>query len=115
MNPSTASHRLIKDLLFSFITKEEQKCFQCGGELTRDTFSVEHKIPWLHSEKPLDLFFDLDNIAFSHLGCNSRAARRPHKVYKSEADRKTASNKRRRENYIHDPVKRRERYLATGC
>jgi hypothetical protein len=37
--------------------------------------SIEHKIPWLDSEDPKDLFFNLNNIAFSHLTCNVKAAR----------------------------------------
>lgn len=76
MNPSTASHRLIKDLLFDFILKGRHKCYKCDGKLTRETFSIEHIIPWLDSDNPSELFFSLDNIAYSHLSCNSRDARR---------------------------------------
>ncbi|KKL25623.1 hypothetical protein LCGC14_2403400, partial [marine sediment metagenome] len=36
-----------------------------------DDFTIEHKIPWLDNDS--DLFWDLDNIAFSHNRCN-----RPH-------------------------------------
>ncbi len=76
MNPSTASGRLVKDLLFDFIQKEGIKCFRCEKKMTRETFSIEHKIPWLDSENPIELYFNLDNISFSHLPCNSKAARR---------------------------------------
>jgi hypothetical protein len=76
MNPSTAQAKLLKDILFFFVNKEEIKCFQCSGALTRENFSIEHKVPWLHSENPRGLFFDLDNISFSHLSCNYGAARR---------------------------------------
>lgn len=76
MNPSTASHRLVKDILFKFVQEAGHTCHQCAGELTRDTFSVEHKEPWLDSADPQGLYFNLDNIAFSHLSCNSKAARR---------------------------------------
>lgn len=75
MNPSTASNRLVKDLLFSFVQKEGHKCFHCGGEISREDFSIEHKIPWLDSDDPIGLFFDLDNIAFSHFKCNSGKSR----------------------------------------
>lgn len=78
MNPSTASGRLLKDLLFKYAVASGEKCFRCNEELTRETFSIEHKIPWLHSENPVELFFDLDNIAFSHLLCNI-GNRRPSK------------------------------------
>jgi len=75
MNPSTASGRLLKDLLFDFVQKAGIKCYHCDGELTRDTFSIEHKTPWLHSEDPKRLFFDLENISYSHLACNFGARR----------------------------------------
>ena len=52
-------------------------CHQCGDKIENiDNFSIEHKKPWLDSNDPLGLFFDLDNIGFSHLRCNSNAARR---------------------------------------
>ena len=75
MNPSTASGRLIKDLLFDFAVKNGHTCHRCKKELTRIDFSIEHIKPWLDSENPIDLFFDLDNIAYSHLKCNIRASR----------------------------------------
>lgn len=51
-------------------------CFQCKKRIeTVSEFSVEHKIPWLHSGKEEELFNDLDNIAFSHLKCNILAKR----------------------------------------
>jgi hypothetical protein len=47
-----------------------------GAEIESEKqLSIEHKIPWLDSENPISLFFDLENIAFSHLSCNSSAAR----------------------------------------
>ena len=44
--------------------------------MDRETFSIEHKTPWLDSGDPIGLYFDLDNISFSHLSCNCRASRR---------------------------------------
>lgn len=73
---STASNRLVKDLLFDFAVKAGHKCYRCNLDLTRDGFSIEHKIEWMDSDDPIDKFFDLDNIAFSHLKCNSSAGRR---------------------------------------
>ena len=78
MDPSTASNRLVKALLFSLGKKlDMQWCFHCGAQIDgyRD-MSIEHKVPWLHSEDPADLYFDLDNIAFSHKSCNYAAARK---------------------------------------
>ncbi len=75
MNPSTASGRLVKDLLFNFIVKTgNDSCFRCGSKLTRGTFSIEHKTNWLDSGKAVELFFDMDNISYSHLSCNRDAA-----------------------------------------
>lgn len=76
MNPSTASGRLVKDILFKLVCDTgRNKCFQCGGDLTRDTFSIEHMKPWIDSENPVEMYFDLDNIAFSHYLCNVGARR----------------------------------------
>ena len=77
MDPGTASNRLKKTLLFEFAKKLDMHwCYQCGAEIKDcDKFTVEHKTPWLHSEDPKGLFFDIDNIAFSHKVCNYRAAR----------------------------------------
>ena len=77
MDPGTASNRLKKTLLFEFAKRLDMHwCFQCGAEIEDcDKFTVEHKTPWLHSEDPKGLFFDIDNIAFSHKSCNYRAAR----------------------------------------
>lgn len=77
MNPSTASNRLVKDILFSLIVETKRDyCHVCGDKILRNDFSIEHKIPWLDSEDPQKLFFDLDNIAFSHLKCNIASSRK---------------------------------------
>lgn len=80
----TATNRLKKQILFNLIKKaNENFCFQCGAEIENvNELSIEHKIPWLDSEKPLDLFFNLDNIAFSHLSCNAGAARVVNQIYR---------------------------------
>lgn len=75
----TASSKLKKKILFHLL-KETGKniCFQCGKTIeNEDELSIEHKIPYLDSENPTELFFDIENIAFSHLSCNIRAARHP--------------------------------------
>jgi hypothetical protein len=76
MNPSTASNRLVKDTLFRLAVEAGHACYQCGETLVRDTFSIEHKKPWLDSDDPKGSFFDQGNIAFSHLHCNVGAGRR---------------------------------------
>ena len=76
MSPGTASNRLKKMVLFSVLKKHgENICFQCGKQIdSYQELSVEHKKPWLDVDP--DLFWDLDNIAFSHLVCNCAAATR---------------------------------------
>jgi len=93
MNPSTASGRLIKDILFKFVIDAEYNCYRCGEELTRETFSIEHKVPWLDSDNPVELFFDLDNISFSHHTCNSSHKRIPHKICFTVKERKAHKTK----------------------
>lgn len=77
MPVGTASNRLRKMIIFDYVQKcGHDKCFQCGEKIDNiDNFSIEHKVPYLDSEDPVKLFFDIDNIAFSHLSCNSRASR----------------------------------------
>lgn len=101
MDFSTATNRLKKKILFSLIQRlEEDICFQCGNLIeTEDELSIEHKIPWLH--KSPDLFWNLENIAFSHLRCNSGAfARKSTKCLRGHEF--TADN-----TYIHPSRKSR--------
>jgi len=67
----TACHRLRKMILFDLLEKRgENVCYRCGKLIdTYDELSVEHKKAWLNVNP--ELFWDLDNIAFSHLRCNS--------------------------------------------
>lgn len=100
IDPGTASHRLVRDLLWSFIVADGFNfCYHCNESMTRDNFSIEHKEPWLDSENPLKLYFDLDNISYSHRVCNIKAARRPNKIYNSTKEKRDAENKVRRNNW----------------
>lgn len=74
----TASNRLRKNILFHVVQKlGENFCYRCGFEITNtEQLSIEHKEHWLDSHNPVDLFFNMDNIAFSHLSCNIAAGRR---------------------------------------
>lgn len=77
MNPSTASHRLVKDLLWNFVeTTGQSACCKCGEPMSRETFSIEHVTPWLDSEDPVGLYFNLGNVSYSHLRCNVDSARK---------------------------------------
>lgn len=115
MNPSTAAHRLRMDLLFNFVVAAGHKCHRCGQPLQRETFSVEHKTPWLDSEDPKGTFFDPENIAYSHFACNSGAARKYNKhpdPVQQKADRTVKRAAQMRSVYTKE--RRQERYLATG-
>lgn len=75
MSPSTATSRLRKVLLFNLLKKhEENLCFRCGlAILKEEDLSVDHIKPWQGVSS--ELFWDLENIAFSHLKCNSAVTR----------------------------------------
>jgi hypothetical protein len=78
MSHSTAAHQLRKLLMFQLVQQSGRDlCFQCGEKIeSAENMSIEHKKPWLHSEDPKAMFFDLDNIAFSHTKCNYGSARK---------------------------------------
>lgn len=69
LNYGTACHQLRKKILFHFAGKLGMlNCFRCGAEIQDiKEFSIEHKTEW--NSNP-DLFWDIENIAFSHLKCN---------------------------------------------
>lgn len=70
----TACGKLRKMILFKF-AKElgRDNCYRCGEKITDiRNFSIEHIRPWLGVDTKL--FWDLDNIAFSHLSCNCKAS-----------------------------------------
>jgi len=73
MSHGAAANRLRKNILFSFAKRlGEDVCFKCHKCIeTVEELSIEHKQPW--ENKSADLFWDLENIAFSHIQCN-----RPH-------------------------------------
>ncbi len=70
MPHGTASARLRKSILFSLLQRHgENVCFRCSKEIgTADDLSIEHKLPW--EGISVELFWSLDNIAFSHRYCN---------------------------------------------
>ncbi len=70
MSIGTASHRLKKQLMHRLAQRlGEDACFRCGKPiLTAEELSIDHKKTWLDID--ISLFWDLDNIAFSHRSCN---------------------------------------------
>jgi len=78
MSHSTANNRLKRNIMFDLICKSNKNvCFRCGKQMTAEDWSIEHKEDWLHNS--IELFWSLDNIAFSHKSCNYAAAKRPNK------------------------------------
>lgn len=70
MPHGTASYRLRKMILFNLLQKHgENVCFKCSQLIeTEKELSIEHKQPW--EGVSVELFWSLDNIAFSHRSCN---------------------------------------------
>lgn len=118
MHPSTASGRLVKDVLWSLIIQTGQdKCCKCCKPMSRETFSIEHIKPWLDSDDPIGLYFDLKNIGFSHISCNISDARKPHKTGETAKER-GARNQRESWNKLskeEQKKRRREKYLKYNC
>lgn len=113
MNPSTASGKLVRDVLWKLVAQTEQDaCCKCGEPMSRETFSIEHVTPWLDSEDPVGLYFDLENISFSHLRCN--IADRRASPHTNDEGRRLAKNKRIRETRVYCKDKRRAQYERTG-
>jgi hypothetical protein len=115
----TAQHRLRKMLLWGYVVKcGDNTCYQCGKEIISiDDLSIEHKTPWLDSEDPKKLFFDPDNITYSHLSCNVRAARKPNKKYETPEERRAVQWKRYWDKMGKEQQQERRRanYKKYGC
>lgn len=67
----TARAQLRKALLLRLAQKlGEDKCYRCERPiLTPHEMSIDHKETWFRIDPAL--FWDLDNVAFSHLRCNT--------------------------------------------
>jgi len=120
-DPGTAQYRLTRLILFDLICKLELNyCYQCKSIISSvEDLSIEHKVPWLDSNDPKELFYDIDNIAFSHKSCNYGAARKYSKKWKTDEQRKKlrAENERKRWSKLDKKDQqriRREKYLKYG-
>jgi hypothetical protein len=89
----TASNRLRKMVLLRLLKRlDEDICFRCGKRIiSSEDLSVEHKEDWLGNDP--SLFWNLDNVAFSHRLCNSLAA--DHGVGAHERGMATANKTRK--------------------
>lgn len=73
MSQGAANNKLRKNILFYYVGKAENSvlCHVCLTEIESvDDFSIEHIKPW--EGRDAELFWDLDNIAFSHVQCNKQ-------------------------------------------
>lgn len=73
---SNATMRLLRSLVFDYICRmHDNYCYRCKLPMTRQDFSIEHIKEWRGAENGQELFFDIDNISYSHLKCNTEARR----------------------------------------
>lgn len=68
------THRLRRTIVWSLLVElNRTSCFRCEKEMSIDTYSIDHVVPWRPNSK--ELFESLKNIAWSHRSCNSSASR----------------------------------------
>lgn len=117
MPSGTASNRLRKLILFDLASKLKLVvCFRCGEKIeTAADFSIDHRIDWLDVDP--DLFWDVENVVFSHFSCNISHGRRmerkvphgTHTMYSHHGCRCLACTKAQREYQRKFNQKRRDR------
>lgn len=73
VHPGSAQRKLSKSIEFSLVIETgRDTCYRCGEKITKDQdFSVEHIENWMSSDNPIEKFYGLTNIAFSHRKCNT--------------------------------------------
>lgn len=88
MPQGTACNRLVKMILFDLAKRLElTACFRCGHQIeSRKEFTIEHMADWEYSDNPQAIFFDLDNISFSHHRCNVGHAARKRRIHATTTD-----------------------------
>lgn len=96
MSFGAATSRLRKSLLFKFAKiLELDTCYRCKEKITKiEEFSIEHTVSWQFSSTPVETFFDLDKIEFSHLICNISQGRKNPKTGRGN-NAGTISNRKR--------------------
>ena len=75
LGKGASSHKLDRMIMMKLIQETgKDVCFQCGQKIEDvNTLSVEHKETWQEADDPKAAFFNMENIAFSHLRCNVSA------------------------------------------
>jgi hypothetical protein len=113
LNAGTASSRLRKSIMFDLAQKLNLcTCFRCSKEIDNvDDFTIDHKINWRKSDNSVELFFNLNNIAFSHHLCNIKAARRAGKRFPDSRERHLyrVRKDQKRSNEARDEWRKRRR------
>jgi hypothetical protein len=72
MAHGTANSLLRRNIIYHLL--ETPVCYRCKEIIERpEDFSIDHIEPWEGRENGKELYWDLENIAFSHKWCN-----RPH-------------------------------------
>jgi hypothetical protein len=107
MTYGKAQHRLRKSIMFMLAQRCSMDiCHQCGKRIdTESEISIEHIVAWEKSNDPLKSFSDLDNIAFSHLVCNIKAASKPNKRFSSKTEQQRAFSRARNANPVTREMK----------
>ena len=79
MNFSKACHRLRKTLMLKLLQQLGKNiCHRCGELIeTPEELSVDHMVDWL--DRDPKLFWDTENVAYSHRRCN-KAGRKPRSI-----------------------------------
>lgn len=76
----TATYKLYRLVIWSLLQELGRAiCYRCNGPLIEGEFHLDHKQPWRYTEDPIGLFFDLNNVAFSHPKCNLTARKVVHR------------------------------------
>lgn len=76
MKHGTAAAQLRKMILFDLVCRLDLgRCFRCEKKIESvDELSIEHMESWQKADDPRSAFFNLANISFSHLSCNTAAS-----------------------------------------
>ncbi len=83
LNHGTARNQLKNLFLFKLIVETgRNQCHRCGNPMTAEDFSIEHIKDWLWVDPTL--FWDLNNISFSHRKCNYASSRKTTKIISPE-------------------------------
>ena len=72
MNHGTARSKLQKLVLFQLVKESNRDiCHRCNNKIIDvESFSTDHKVDWMYADNASELYFDFNNITFSHLSCN---------------------------------------------